>query len=148
MCKLRQLLRACNVHDPYLIQTSSGGLYFRFSTDNKISDASVSFVKGPWTTVGSMLPDGSNPLIWVAMTIFGLGPDNQVYPGAPSPLHEQAGAFGGCCLTNDQAPDAHIFDDLYYVYHSAFFRCSRFSRSLNHPIATFFIPVLFIQLPR
>ncbi|KAF3390293.1 putative arabinan endo-1,5-alpha-L-arabinosidase A [Penicillium rolfsii] len=51
---------ACNVHDPSLIQRSSDGLYFRFSTGNEISYASASSIKGPWTTIGSMLPSGSS----------------------------------------------------------------------------------------
>ncbi|KAJ5815792.1 Glycoside hydrolase family 43 [Penicillium robsamsonii] len=51
---------ACVVHDPTLIQRSSDNLYFRFSTGNKISYASASSIKGPWTTIGSMLPGGSS----------------------------------------------------------------------------------------
>lgn len=51
---------ACNVHDPSLIQRTSDGKYFRFSTGNKISYASASSIKGPWTTIGSMLPSGSS----------------------------------------------------------------------------------------
>jgi arabinan endo-1,5-alpha-L-arabinosidase len=51
---------ACNVHDPSLIQRSSDNVSFRFSTGNKISYARSSSIKGPWTTVGSMLPDGSS----------------------------------------------------------------------------------------
>ncbi|KAJ5153539.1 CAZyme family GH43 [Penicillium canariense] len=51
---------SCNVHDPSLIQRSSDSVYFRFSTGNKISYASASSIKGPWTTIGSVLPDGSS----------------------------------------------------------------------------------------
>jgi arabinan endo-1,5-alpha-L-arabinosidase len=51
---------ACNVHDPSLIRRISDGTYFRFSTGNKISYASSSSIKGPWTVVGSVLPDGSS----------------------------------------------------------------------------------------
>lgn len=51
---------ACNVHDPGLIRRVSDGKYFRFSTGNKISYASSSSIKGPWTVVGSVLPDGSS----------------------------------------------------------------------------------------
>ncbi|KAJ5692775.1 CAZyme family GH43 [Penicillium macrosclerotiorum] len=51
---------ACNVHDPALIQRSSDSTYFRFSTGNKISYASASSIAGPWTTIGSVLPDGSS----------------------------------------------------------------------------------------
>ncbi|KAJ5297252.1 uncharacterized protein N7443_008145 [Penicillium atrosanguineum] len=77
---------ACNVHDPTLIQRSSDNLYFRFSTGNEISYASSSSIKGPWTAIGSMLPDGSSIDL----------------PGN----------------TDLWAPDAHIVDDLYYVYYS------------------------------
>jgi arabinan endo-1,5-alpha-L-arabinosidase len=51
---------ACNVHDPGLIQRVSDGTYFRFSTGNQISYASASSIEGPWTVVGSVLPDGSS----------------------------------------------------------------------------------------
>lgn len=51
---------ACNIHDPGLIQRESDGTYFRFSTGNKISYAKSSSIEGPWTVVGSMLPDGSS----------------------------------------------------------------------------------------
>ena len=51
---------ACNVRDPSLIQRSSDNTYFRFSTGNDISYASASSLSGPWTTVGSMLPNGSS----------------------------------------------------------------------------------------
>ncbi|GAB1216567.1 hypothetical protein ATERTT37_005783 [Aspergillus terreus] len=51
---------ACNIHDPSLIRRESDGKYFRFSTGNKISYASASSIEGPWTTIGSMLPDGSS----------------------------------------------------------------------------------------
>ncbi|RJE21660.1 Arabinan endo-1,5-alpha-L-arabinosidase [Aspergillus sclerotialis] len=49
----------CNVHDPSLIRRESDGLYFRFSTGNKISYATAESIEGPWTNVGSMLPGGS-----------------------------------------------------------------------------------------
>ncbi|PLB35230.1 arabinan endo-1,5-alpha-L-arabinosidase [Aspergillus candidus] len=48
----------CNVHDPALIRREDG-TYFRFSTGNKISYASAPAVEGPWTALGSVLPDGS-----------------------------------------------------------------------------------------
>ncbi|KAJ5396413.1 Glycoside hydrolase family 43 [Penicillium cosmopolitanum] len=51
---------SCNVHDPSLIQRSSDGTYFRFSTGNKISYASASSIKGPWTAIGSVVPAGSS----------------------------------------------------------------------------------------
>jgi len=50
---------ACNVHDPGLIQRDDG-VYFRFSTGNKISYARSSSIEGPWTAVGSVVPDGSS----------------------------------------------------------------------------------------
>ncbi|ODM14751.1 putative arabinan endo-1,5-alpha-L-arabinosidase A [Aspergillus cristatus] len=50
---------ACNVHDPGLIQRDDG-VYFRFSTGNKISYAQSSSIEGPWTAVGSVVPDGSS----------------------------------------------------------------------------------------
>lgn len=49
----------CNVHDPGLIQRDDG-IYFRFSTGNKISYAQSSSIEGPWTAVGSVVPDGSS----------------------------------------------------------------------------------------
>lgn len=50
---------ACNIHDPALIQNGDG-TYYRFSTGNGISFASASSIEGPWTAVGSVLPDGSS----------------------------------------------------------------------------------------
>ncbi|KAH8691673.1 endo-alpha-1,5-arabinanase precursor [Talaromyces proteolyticus] len=50
----------CNVHDPAVIRRESDGIYFRFSTGNKISYASASEIEGPWTAIGSMLPSGSS----------------------------------------------------------------------------------------
>lgn len=63
---------ACVVSDPSLIQRTSDKTYFRFSTGNKISVASSSSISGPWTDLGSMLPDGSsidlagNTDLWVS----------------------------------------------------------------------------------
>ncbi|KAF9889341.1 hypothetical protein FE257_007451 [Aspergillus nanangensis] len=51
---------ACNIHDPSLVQRESDGVYFRFSTGNKISYASSSSIEGPWTAIGSVLPGGSS----------------------------------------------------------------------------------------
>ena len=51
---------ACNVHDPALIRRSSDGMYFRFSTGNKIQIAKASSIAGPWTNVGSVVPAGSS----------------------------------------------------------------------------------------
>ena len=50
---------SCQVHDPALIQRSSDGTYFRFSTGNKIQIATASSIEGPWTIKGSALPSGS-----------------------------------------------------------------------------------------
>lgn len=70
---------ACNVHDPGLIQRDDG-VYFRFSTGNKISYAQSSSIEGPWTAVGSVVPDGSsidkagNDDLWVCgSAVFPLG---------------------------------------------------------------------------
>lgn len=66
----------CNVHDPSLIRRESDGLYFRFSTGNKISYATAESIEGPWTNVGSMLPDGSvinlegNDDLWVSFSLI------------------------------------------------------------------------------
>lgn len=63
----------CVVSDPTLIQRSSDSKYFRFSTGNEISYASSSSIAGPWTVIGSMLPDGSsidldgNTDLWVSI---------------------------------------------------------------------------------
>lgn len=51
---------SCNVHDPGLIRRESDGEYFRFSTGNEISYTSASSIEGPWTAIGSVLPDGSS----------------------------------------------------------------------------------------
>ncbi|KAL2852562.1 putative arabinan endo-1,5-alpha-L-arabinosidase A [Aspergillus pseudodeflectus] len=51
---------ACNIHDPALIRRESDGKYFRFSTGNRISYASAPAIGGPWTVLGSILPDGSS----------------------------------------------------------------------------------------
>lgn len=50
----------CYVHDPGLIIRESDGTYFRFSTGNDISYASAPAIDGPWTSIGSVLPDGSS----------------------------------------------------------------------------------------
>lgn len=77
---------ACNVHDPSVIQRSSDNVYFRFSTGNKISYASASSIKGPWTSIGSMLPSGSsidldgNDDLWVGAN---LGISFEVYSDLP-----------------------------------------------------------------
>lgn len=49
---------ACNVRDPGLVQREDG-MYFLFSTHEKIKYASAKSLSGPWTMVGSVVPDGS-----------------------------------------------------------------------------------------
>jgi arabinan endo-1,5-alpha-L-arabinosidase len=49
----------CVVHDPAVIRRASDGLYFRFSTGNKIVIATATSISGPWTNKGSVLPGGS-----------------------------------------------------------------------------------------
>ncbi|KAJ5884740.1 hypothetical protein N7495_009250 [Penicillium taxi] len=51
---------ACIVSDPSVIRRVSDGTYFRFSTGDEILYASASSLAGPWTTLGSLLPDGSS----------------------------------------------------------------------------------------
>ncbi|KAK2780017.1 hypothetical protein FQN53_001132 [Emmonsiellopsis sp. PD_33] len=51
---------ACHVRDPALIQRTSDGKYFRFSTGNKIAIASASRLSGPWEDEGSVIPRGSS----------------------------------------------------------------------------------------
>ncbi|KAF5857842.1 hypothetical protein ETB97_005216 [Aspergillus alliaceus] len=53
-------LGPCNVHDPGLVRRESDGMYFRFSTGNRISYASSPSIEGPWRIMGSMLPGGSS----------------------------------------------------------------------------------------
>lgn len=49
----------CWAHDPSMIQRESDGKYFRFSTGTGVNTMTSSSLKGPWTDVGSALPDGS-----------------------------------------------------------------------------------------
>lgn len=49
----------CWAHDPAMIQRVSDGKYYRFSTGTGVSTHSSPSVKGPWTDLGSALPDGS-----------------------------------------------------------------------------------------
>lgn len=49
----------CFAQDPGLIRRSSDGLYFRFNTDTYIDIMTSKSLSGPWTTAGSVLPDGS-----------------------------------------------------------------------------------------
>lgn len=49
----------CWTHDPSMIQRESDGKYFRFSTGTGVNTMTSSSLKGPWTDVGSALPNGS-----------------------------------------------------------------------------------------
>lgn len=94
-------LGPCNVHDPSLIRRESDDVYFRFSTGNKISYATAASIEGPWTEVGSMLPDGSsidlpgNDDLWVCT------------------LHLRQRS-----TNNPQAPDAQLVNGVYHVYYA------------------------------
>jgi len=50
----------CNTHDPSVMQRSSDGKYFRFSTGNEIEIATASSLAGPWTNQGSAITGGSS----------------------------------------------------------------------------------------
>ena len=50
---------ACNVRDPALIRREFDGTYFLFSSHDKIGYASAESLAGPWTILGSVVPDGS-----------------------------------------------------------------------------------------
>lgn len=62
---------ACWSHDPAVIQRSSDGKYFRFSTGGGIEITTASSIAGPWTIQGKALPNGSkidlagNTDLWV-----------------------------------------------------------------------------------
>lgn len=43
-----------------MIQRKSDGKYFRFSTGTGVNIMSSPALQGPWTQLGSALPDGSN----------------------------------------------------------------------------------------
>ncbi|OSD02511.1 glycoside hydrolase family 43 protein [Trametes coccinea BRFM310] len=47
------------VHDPSLIQRASDGKYFLFTSHNKAGIITADNLAGPWTEVGSILPDDS-----------------------------------------------------------------------------------------
>jgi len=51
---------SCEVHDPAVIRRSSDGVFFRFSTGDKIAVATADSLSGPWTEQGSVIPDGSS----------------------------------------------------------------------------------------
>jgi arabinan endo-1,5-alpha-L-arabinosidase len=50
---------ACNVRDPGLVRRESDGRYFLFSTHERIQYSSSQSLAGPWTSVGSVVPNGS-----------------------------------------------------------------------------------------
>lgn len=51
---------ACNVRDPGLVRRTEDGLYFLFSTHEKVKYASAKALEGPWTMLGSVVPKGSS----------------------------------------------------------------------------------------
>ncbi|KAJ5316735.1 hypothetical protein PENANT_c016G08955 [Penicillium antarcticum] len=77
----------CWTHDPSMIQRVSDGKYFRFATGTGVNTHTSPSVKGPWTDVGSALPDGSN-------------------------IH-----IDGVDSKNIWAPDVHYQNDQYYMYY-------------------------------
>ena len=106
----------CNVHDPGLIQRESDGTYFRFSTGNKISYARSSSIEGPWTAVGSMLPEGSSinkegsDDLWVCscchhflLCLFTVDEETELSKYNANP---------------QQAPDVQTVNGAYHVYYS------------------------------
>ncbi|KAJ7057709.1 glycoside hydrolase family 43 protein [Mycena amicta] len=48
------------VHDPSLVQRPSDGKYFLFTTHDKAGIITADRLEGPWTVVGSILPDNSS----------------------------------------------------------------------------------------
>lgn len=50
---------ACWSHDPAVIQRTSDGVYFRFSTGGGIEITKATSISGPWTILGKALPSGS-----------------------------------------------------------------------------------------
>ncbi|OJT10233.1 hypothetical protein TRAPUB_13253 [Trametes pubescens] len=48
------------VHDPSLIQRESDGKYFLFTSHDKAGIITADDLAGPWTEIGSVLPDGSS----------------------------------------------------------------------------------------
>ncbi|KAI0769076.1 endo-1,5-alpha-L-arabinosidase [Trametes elegans] len=48
------------VHDPSLIQRESDGKYFLFTSHDKAGIITSDNLAGPWTEIGSILPDGSS----------------------------------------------------------------------------------------
>lgn len=112
---------SCVVYDPTIIQRSSDSKYFRFSTGNEISYASASSLFGPWTTIGSMLPDGSsidldgNTDLWVRFPKKNNLTWQELRLQDAIGIHSLAFPFLTRYLL--YAPDAHYIDGLYYVYY-------------------------------
>ncbi|KAJ5923195.1 CAZyme family GH43 [Penicillium verhagenii] len=77
----------CWAHDPSMIQRESDGKYFRFSTGTGVNIMSSPALKGPWTDLGSALPDGSNIVL------------------------------AGANHTDIWAPDVHYSGGTYYMYY-------------------------------
>lgn len=65
-----------NVRDPGLMRRAADGVYFLFSTGDKIKYARSSSLDGPWTHVGSAVPAGSvinkpgKDDLWVCLFFF------------------------------------------------------------------------------
>lgn len=51
---------SCWSHDPAVIQRTSDGKYFRFSTGGGIEITTASSISGPWTIQGKALASGSS----------------------------------------------------------------------------------------
>lgn len=76
------------VHDPSVVIRQSDGTYFRFATSEGIQIATAPSLQGPWTSDGSVLPNGSEIPI------------------------------SGANANSVWAPDAHLIGDTYYVYYA------------------------------
>ena len=104
---------ACWSHDPAVIQRSSDGVYFRFSTGSGIQITKATSLSGPWTIQGYALPSGSsidlsgNTDLWVSWFL-------------PSKHQNKR-----LTVIPPKAPDVHQVGDLYY---SGFFRVVYSSR--------------------
>ncbi|KAJ5125906.1 hypothetical protein N7448_005218 [Penicillium atrosanguineum] len=77
----------CWTHDPSMIQRKSDGKYFRFATGTGVNTMTSPSVKGPWTDVGSALPNGSS------ITVSGVS------------------------SSDIWAPDVHYQNNQYYMYY-------------------------------
>ncbi|KAJ5899582.1 hypothetical protein N7495_004326 [Penicillium taxi] len=77
----------CWTKDPSVIQRVSDGKFFRFGTGTGIPIITSDSIKGPWTSVGAVLPSGSE------ITVTGVD------------------------STDIWAPDVHYADGTYYLYY-------------------------------